>query len=382
MQKVRQTILSMTFMLFFLANISAVLADEVNYEKIYKKQCATCHGSKGNGKGRAGASFATLPTDFTSAKSRRTLSAERIKAGIRDGVLGTPMVAYGRRFNDETLNGLTDFIQVSFMSRLSREASQATKKEERNTNTHGQKIYNDNCSACHGDKGQSAVWAQNGLNPPPRNFTTAQARDELSQERMIASVTYGRPGTAMMSFSTRLSTADIEAVVRYIHDSFMQPNVKTEISVSSLGHRLPNRSADASVNGFAVEQKPPHEIKVDMLAAFPKKIIGNALSGKIFYDASCFNCHGLKGDGEGPRADFNYPRPRDFTSKESRLIFNRPRLFQSVSRGKRGTVMPAWKTVLTGQQIADVAEYVFQQFILSNETGATLNTALKKKLQQ
>lgn len=326
----------------------AVFADNEKYAKIYKKQCATCHGNQGDGKGRASASFATVPTDFTSAQSKRTLTAERIKKAIRDGVAGSSMVAYGRRFDEEMLDGLTDFIQTSFMSRATRQANNMTQRKDGNP---GQVLYDENCSACHGDKGQSAVWAKNGLKPAPRNFTTVQAREELSRERMIASVTYGRPGTAMMSFSKRLSSAEIEAVVDYIRENFMKKPARNFLST---GH-----------NQAVTVLSQSHEIKENRQAPFDGGIVGNALNGKVFYEANCFTCHGKNGDGKGPRADFNYPRPRDFTSENSRIIFNRPRLFQSISQGKRGSVMPAWNKVLSQQEIADVAEFVFQQFILN-----------------
>jgi mono/diheme cytochrome c family protein len=44
-------------------------------------------------------------------------------------------------------------------------------------------------------------------------------------------------------------------------------------------------------------------------------------------------------------------------------MLNRPALFDAISTGKRGTVMPAWKTVLDEQQIANVAEFVFEAFV-------------------
>jgi len=343
MQKVVQTIL------FTAITVLAITASagEVSYEKIYKKQCATCHGNEGNGKGRAGASFSSPPTDFTASKS----TAEQLKAAIRDGVAGTSMVAYKRLFDEELLSGLTDFIQTSFMSR---------KMGEEKVAAPGREIYDENCSACHGDKGQSAVWAQNGLNPPPRNFTTAIAREELSRERMITSVTHGRQGTAMMSFSKRLTSADIEVVVDFIRGNFM---LEKPVALTT-GH------GQAPVN--AIDQ--PHAILVDMQVGFSGSLVGDATIGKRFYDSNCFTCHGKKGDGKGPRSHFNYPRPRNFTTDDSRLIFNRPRLFKSISHGKRGSVMPAWEAVLSEQEIANVAEYVFQQFILNNDVGQ-----LKKK---
>ena len=85
---------------------------------------------------------------------------------------------------------------------------------------------------------------------------------------------------------------------------------------------------------------------------------------------NCFTCHGRKGDGRGPRAKFIFPKPRNFHSQESQTYLNRPALFTAITRGKPGTVMPAWGKVLEEQQIANIAEFVFQAFIL--EKGVRL----------
>src|SRR3569623_209249 len=84
----------------------------------------------------------------------------------------------------------------------------------------GAKVYAEFCVVCHGEKGDGNTRLRRGLTTPPRDFTSAAARRELSRERMINSVTRGRPGTAMLAFDTRLSEEEIETVVDYIRASF------------------------------------------------------------------------------------------------------------------------------------------------------------------
>jgi mono/diheme cytochrome c family protein len=50
-------------------------------------------------------------------------------------------------------------------------------------------------------------------------------------------------------------------------------------------------------------------------------------------------------------------------------MFNRPLIYATTSAGKLGTEMPAWSKVLTDQEIADVAEYVFITFIRPGDKG-------------
>ena len=148
---------------------------------------------------------------------------------------------------------------------------------------------------------------------------------------MITSVTHGRPGTAMMPFGGRLSGAEIEAVVDYIRATFMRGGAQATA---------------------ALRERP-----------FPKGLRGDPEAGRRLYLANCTPCHGERGDGRGPRAPSISPPPRNFLSAEARARLDRPALFRAVRDGVRGSVMPAWGMVLTEQQIADVAEYVFRAFL-------------------
>jgi mono/diheme cytochrome c family protein len=107
-----------------------------------------------------------------------------------------------------------------------------------------------------------------------------------------------------------------------------------------------------------------------MSLPMPNGLRGDARKGGAFYNANCATCHGVKGDGKGPRAYFIHPAPRNFADAGSRTMLNRPLLYAATSMGKLGTEMPAWSKVLTEQEIADVAEYVFAKFIRPGDKPA------------
>jgi cytochrome c oxidase cbb3-type subunit III len=94
----------------------------------------------------------------------------------------------------------------------------------------GRDIFYKHCKACHGDKGDGRTFAANVLNPPPKNFTAENSKKELTEERMIHSVTKGRKGTAMMPWESNLTKKEIHAVVRYIRKKLMQlqPQINTD----------------------------------------------------------------------------------------------------------------------------------------------------------
>jgi mono/diheme cytochrome c family protein len=214
----------------------------------------------------------------------------------------------------------------------------------------------------------------------------------------------------MMSFTTKLNAEDIEAVVDYIREAFMHVDkdnkpIQAAESVAGLPASpyenqvlLPRDSAHAGVTPQRAQQRAqqkaqqqdphanlaqrttphagPHQggmpalapqpmavVDADMSLPFPNGLTGDPVKGREFFMGNCFTCHGVTGQGDGPRAYFNTPRPRNFTSETSRRILNRVRLFNGISNGRVGTVMPAWGKVLTDQQIANVAEFVFQAFV-------------------
>jgi mono/diheme cytochrome c family protein len=70
--------------------------------------------------------------------------------------------------------------------------------------------------------------------------------------------------------------------------------------------------------------------------------------GKTTFEKQCAPCHGAAGDGQGEAAYLLYPRPRDFTRGEFRLVSTwegiptDEDLFRTISRGMPGSAMPSW----------------------------------------
>ncbi len=341
----------------------------VRPDLIYHNYCSVCHGDKGDGRSHAQSSLQPPPRDFTDPARAAELTRERMIHAVTHGVPGTAMAGWDKQLSAEEIAAVVDYIRETFMPAPTDAPA-----------SRGEAIYAHTCSVCHGDKGNSAKWGSNLLAKRPRDFTSEAARRELTRERMIHAVTHGVPGTPMVAFGSQLSAADIEAVVDYIRDRFMRPPVAGISGTSA--HGKPASEPDKNRQRFpemGVISQPliPESEKgakpkpVDMTAALPDGLQGDPVRGKALYLQNCVPCHGIAGDGEGPRAYFIFPRPRDFTRDYSRAVFNRPRLYRAISEGKNGTEMPAWSRVLDAQQIADLSEYVFQAFIQGKETPAT-----------
>jgi mono/diheme cytochrome c family protein len=251
---------------------------------------------------------------------------------ITHGKPGTAMTAWKTQLSDKDIEGLADYVRATFM-----QVSLDPKLQR------GRVVYAQNCMVCHGERGQGAP---NGTGLiPPRDFTTPQARTELNRERMLGAVTNGRPNTAMAAFANRLPATDIEAVVDYVRTALMLP-ATSGISGTSARARL--------------DEKPAAE---GMNTPFSNGLVGNPSKGEKTYMANCATCHGTKGDGNGPRAYFINPKPRNFIDKNFRLSFNRPAIYTAVHDGRLGAEMPAWSKVLNDQEMTDVSEFVFRRFV-------------------
>ena len=320
---------------------------------LYHNYCSVCHGDKGDGRSRAQNSLTPPPRDFTTPDSATQLTRARIINAIQNGRSGTAMVAWKSQLSQKEIEGLADYVRTAFMPAMT--ALDGSR---------GRGVYTKNCAVCHGDKGDGRSRAQASLMPPPRDFTSPAAKTELTLPRMITSVTYGRPDTAMAGFKTQLSTSDISAVVDYIRTGIMA-SADTE-GISGIKHGRPAKSPDAAskVQPTApVAAQPVTTVTVNMSLPMPNAIKGDAVKGGTFYMNNCATCHGTTGDGRGPRAYFINPKPRNFLHPASRQEFNRVAIFNAVSAGKQGTEMPAWRQVLNQQEMADVSEFVFQRFI-------------------
>jgi mono/diheme cytochrome c family protein len=309
-------------------------------DALYHNYCSVCHGDRGDGRSRARNSLNPPPRDFTTAGE---LTREAMITIITHGKPGTAMVGWKTQLSPAEIVLVTDYIRRTFMivaldPRLQR----------------GKTLYAQNCITCHGAQGQGSELAIGG-SKPARDLASPQARAELTRERMIASVTMGRPGSAMAGFGSRLQAPDIEAVVDYVRSALMVP--QTEISGTSAHAGRKTGAALPAAKSSGADMKQP----------MPNSLKGDAVAGGRFYMANCATCHGAKGDGQGPRAYFINPKPRIFIDPAFTSAFNRPAIYAATATGRLGTEMPAWNKVLSNQEIANVSEFVFQRFVMPGQ---------------
>jgi|GEM_PF-2252593 len=80
--------------------------------------------------------------------------------------------------------------------------------------------------------------------------------------------------------------------------------------------------------------------------------------GKTLYDNNCTVCHGIRGDGQTAAASALPVQPRAFSDPKLQEHLTPSAAFNTISRGKPSTGMPAFDT-LSPQQRWDIAAYIF-----------------------
>jgi cytochrome c oxidase cbb3-type subunit 3 len=281
----------------------------------------------------------------------------------------------------------------------------------------GRKIYEFYCYQCHGYSGDARTLASTYLDPRPRNFSTSDPQ-ELSREQMTDAVRHGRTGTAMVSFTSVISGAEIEAVVSYIRQNFMQGN-HVDIVYHTAANGWEDHDRYAAAFPFASGELPldtpwekltaeqqqgrqlymqacischdratvtqpgaiwelralsyprrhySHRMDIDgITSASPylqheKPPDSSQLSqaqqrGAALFQQNCAFCHGADGSGRNWIGSFLEPHARDLTTDEIKLQ-QTSRLEGIIRNGLAGTSMPAWKHVLDDAQIDDVIRYI------------------------
>lgn len=205
----------------------------------------------------------------------------------------------------------------------------------------GSEIYYRNCFYCHGDLLDGKGHFARGFDPLPTNFRDVGTIAQLQESFLFWRITTGGPGlprggmpwkSAMPVWHEILSEEEVWNVITFLFDTVGQVP------------RMWDQAVSKAVTGMKEE-----------VASLRSRMDSDAI-----YQFRCAVCHGEEGAGDGPAAEFLYPRPRDFTqglfkfkSSPADLPPRDEDLFNVIKSGLTGTSMPGWASMLTDKQIRD-----------------------------
>ncbi|MBT5551376.1 MAG: c-type cytochrome [Nitrospina sp.] len=198
-----------------------------------------------------------------------------------------------------------------------KELTNPLKKDPKAINQGGT-LYTKHCFFCHGDLLDGNGVFGKSFSPAPANFTRLDSILSRPQAYTFWRIMKGGQGlpnkyepwnSAMPAWEETLSEKDVWKIITYIYETAGQ------------WHAKPGK------------QEPP-----------------SLERGKQVYLEKCAYCHGDKGKGDGPSADYSMPQPRNLTKGHIKLrstsfgkIPTDKDLFNAISNGMKGTTMPGWK---------------------------------------
>jgi cytochrome c oxidase cbb3-type subunit 3 len=271
------------------------------------------------------------------------------------------------------------------------------------------------------------------LTPVPRDFTKDDVVS-MPLDRIAAAVKLGRSGTAMKSFTGILTEAEIDAVSAFVEREFVQdksvnsayhtaangwpgherfaaafPYARGELSITAPTELLDDtqrRGRDLFMTrcischdgpredekGSAWSARPvsfprmgfvpgqPNTPPVDAVSSasvYAKHEVAPRIEGlnraerrgEALFQANCAFCHGADGSGKNWIGQFMEPKARDLTAYSAQTM-PRARLRQVIRDGLPGTSMPAWRSVLKPEEIADLTAYAERALFRGDETRA------------
>lgn len=95
--------------------------------------------------------------------------------------------------------------------------------------------------------------------------------------------------------------------------------------------------------------------------------------GRAVYNFRCYFCHGYSGNAKTLAATFLTPSPADFTKSTAETL-PREKVIAILRDGRPGTAMKSFATVLSEREMAAVADFVVDEFVLRKAANTRYHT--------
>ncbi len=185
-------------------------------KRIYRKDCAECHGLDGRADTEVARVLRPLPSKFADPVQAARMDDGRMYSAIKLGIPGTTMGGWGGLLNPAEIIDVMRYIRT-----LEQPLPPGMSKSDLDVKV-GEHIYRQYCTYCHGDKGDGNTALGRALIPRPRDFTNVGERARLSPNEMAQAIARGKPGTAMAPWNGVLNPEDLRRVTLFIRQKFQR----------------------------------------------------------------------------------------------------------------------------------------------------------------
>jgi mono/diheme cytochrome c family protein len=177
-------------------------------QRIFMRDCARCHGQRGDGISSNMQTLHPAPFDLTSFE----LTESFVRRIVRDGLAGTDMPGW-RLGTDEEVRAVSAYtVRLGRPDALSAEARYAPLEALHEA---GRRVYTMHCVGCHGEQGKGDGPDASQHLPRPASF--ADMRPSYAAATRV--IEDGVHGTAMPSWPL-LTSPEIQAVTSHIRSLY------------------------------------------------------------------------------------------------------------------------------------------------------------------
>ncbi len=351
--------LTMRWLLVALATVllmGATLRDDAaaRHERgraVYNFRCYFCHGYSGDAKTVAAGYVDPPPRDFT-AIPPGGLTVESVIATLHAGRKGTAMKSFEGILDANDRRAVATFVVEEFVQNKRvntryHTAANGWPDHERHRDafpfatgqiaqdapwesldaaqTRGKKLFLSACVSCH----------DRATPEPTRNLVAWDARP----------VSYPPDGHDCTSCHDRSRYDDRGPPASHRPVSYHRRDVGEAVAPSG----------DPRKGGAGPYSQHDEPRRIANLTPLEQR-------GERTYLANCSFCHAADGTGRNWIGRFLEPHPRDLTDPEAMRHMTPARLAQRIRDGLPNTSMPAWRHILSEEEIAAVVAYVGRAF--------------------
>ena len=240
---------------------------------------------------------------------------------LREGRPGTAMKSFRHLLSDEEISNVALFVRESFI--VSKQKN--TKYHTAENGWFDHEKYRDAFPFALGDVGLDTPWE--ALSPQQRNGKKLFMNACVSCHDRAKVIEDGHPWQSRPLSFPRNS---------YSHKSDVIDSLSAASPMATHDQRL-------EFNGIA--------------------LTGVEKQGEKLFVDNCIFCHGFDGKGKNWIGSFIEPHPRDLSDEVFLSKNNITSIAEKISSGVPGSAMPAWKTVLSKDEIESIARYLIKRFM-------------------
>jgi cytochrome c oxidase cbb3-type subunit 3 len=193
------------------SNVFADYSKSFDGYRIFRTNCVVCHGLDGTGNGPLASKLETKPADLTNndrlvKKSDRELF-KIIEGTAPHGQVSGDMPQWGLAIPQTQIRSLLTYVRYLHSS----------KHPVSGDPEMGKKVYDDNCTICHGADGKGKGTIAEIYDMEPADHTDASILNRMSNEKIRSIIVDGTKGAKLMpGWKDILSDKEIEDVISYV----------------------------------------------------------------------------------------------------------------------------------------------------------------------